>query len=75
VAVGLSRPTFERDGFGILSVGGGAADRAAWLLLRGPRTLPVWSGALGSGLHYISPSRSSPVNHLLDGGRKPWTMA
>ena len=39
---------------GILSVGGGAADRAAWLLLRGPRTLPVWSGALGSGLHDIS---------------------
>ena len=39
---------------GILSVGGGAADRAAWLLLRGPRTLPVWSGALGSVLHDIS---------------------
>ena len=53
---------------GILSVGGGAADRAAWLLLRGPRTLPVWSGALGSVLHDISTKYTlfGPMSEIAD---------
>ena len=64
MAVGLSRPTFERDVVGILSVGGGAADRAARPAhpSRVVRCTRKWVARhLNKSIRYLGPCPKSPI--------------